>query len=235
MLLVRGHIAYVETREGWVTTPVPAGTRFAYAEVEYFDDALRRAFAGLGWSAVEGVSSLLADMHGGVGWSSGVLHALGEIARSDPAGPGTPLIYEGAATMLLGSLVQAAAKALPTERSDRAGILAAIELAGARLREGASQEEAARVAGMGLTKFKRLFRQAMGSSWGAYLTERRMSEARRLLAGGAPVEQAALAVGYRSPTSFSSAFSRAFGMPPGRWRDASRVDVAHVDGSTQQR
>ncbi len=130
--------------------------------------------------------------------------------------------------MLLGSLVQTAAAALPADRRARAGILAAIELAGARLREGVSQEEAAAAAGMGLTTFKRLFRQATGSSWGAYFTARRMRAAQRLLADGATVEHVAHAVGYYSPTSFSAAFSRAFGMPPGRWRDASQVDVARV-------
>ena len=36
-------IAYIETRKGWVTTPVPAGSHFAYTEVEYFEDALRDA------------------------------------------------------------------------------------------------------------------------------------------------------------------------------------------------
>ncbi len=82
---------------------------------------------------------------------------------------------------------------------------------------------------MGLTAFKRLFRQATGSSWAAYLAKRRMREAKRLLAGGATVEHTAHAVGYRSPTSFSAAFTRAYGSSPSRWRAASRMDVAHVD------
>lgn len=221
-------IAYIETREGWVTTPVPAGTRFTYTEVEYFDETLRAAFARLGRGSVEEISSLLADMRGDVSWAPSVLLALEEIGRADPAGSGTALIYEGAAKLLLGSLVQTAAEALPADRRARAGILAAIELANARLREGASQKEAAAVAGMGLTTFKRLFRQATGSSWSTYLTMRRMREARLLLACGSTVEHAALAVGYRSPTSFSAAFARAHGMSPSQWRAASRMNVARV-------
>ena len=43
-------IAYIETREGWVTAPVPAGSHFAYTEVEYFEGALRGAFTELGWT-----------------------------------------------------------------------------------------------------------------------------------------------------------------------------------------
>lgn len=221
-------IAYIETREGWVSTPVLAGTRFTYTEVEYFDEALRAAFARLGWESVKEISSLLADMHGNVGWAPGVLLALEEIGHADPTGSGTPLIYEGAAKLLLGSLVQTAATLLPADRRACTGILAAIELAGTRLREGASQEEAADAAGMGLTTFKRLFRQTTGSSWAAYLAMRRMREARLLLACGATVEHAARAVGYRSATSFSAAFARSCGMSPSRWRDANRMDVARV-------
>ena len=56
--------------------------------------------------------------------------------------------------MLLGSLVGTAAVTLPEDRRARVGILAAMELANSRWRDGASQEEAASVAGMGVTRFK---------------------------------------------------------------------------------
>ena len=129
----------------------------------------------------------------------GVLSALDEIARVNPAMPGAELVYEGAAKVLLGSLVGTATASLPESHDDRVGVLAAIELANARWREGASQEEAASVAGMGLTKFKRLFRNTTGSTWSAYLTARRMREARVLLASGKAVAEAARKVGYHSP------------------------------------
>lgn len=222
-------IAYIETREGWVTTPVPAGAHFAYTEVEYFDGALRDAFADLEWGSVEEVSALLTDMRGSLGWAPGVLLALDEIGRADRVGTGTPLIYEGASKLLLGALVETAAAALPADRGARTGILAALELANARLRDGASQEEAAAAAGMGLTTFKRLFRQTTGSSWAAYLTARRMREAQRLLVVGSTVEEAAHAVGYRSPTSFSAAFARVCGMSPSQWRATNRMTATHVD------
>ena len=222
-------IAYIETREGWVSTPVPAGSHFAYAEVEYFEGALRGAFAELGWRSIEGLSSLLAETRHSVGWAPGVLSALGEISDVDPAVPGATLVYEGAAKVLLGSLVGTAAAALPREGDARTGILAAIELANARWREGASQEEAASAAGMGITKFKLLFRQATGSSWSAFISARRMREARTLLLAGGGVAEVAREVGYRSPTSFSAAFARMHGLSPARWRDAARAEVERVD------
>ena len=70
-------IAYIETREGWVSTPVPAGSHFAYVEVEYFEEALRSAFAEIGWRSIGGISSLLAEARHSVGWAPGVLSALG--------------------------------------------------------------------------------------------------------------------------------------------------------------
>lgn len=223
-------IAYIETREERVTTPVPAGSHFAYAEVEYFEDALRGAFADLEWNSIGALSALLADMRGGVGWIPGILPALDGIARVDPTAPGAALIYEGAAKTLLGALVGTVAAALPKERRDRAGILAAIELAHARWREGASQAEAAAAAGMGPTKFKRLFRQATGRSWGVYLAAQRMREAQRLLAGGMRVAEAAHAVGYRSPTSFSATFAKWCGMTPSDYREATVLAVRQVGG-----
>lgn len=225
-------IAYIETREGWVTAPVPAGSHFAYTEVEYFEGALRDAFAELGWKSIEGISSLLAEMRHSVGWAPGVLSALGEISGVDPVAPGAALVYEGAAKMLLGALVGTAAATLPRERRTRAGILAAVELAHARWREGASQEEAASVAGMGLTRFKRLFRQATGCSWGAYLAARRMHAARALLASGWTVAATARETGYRSPTSFSAAFARAFGTSPQQFKREAGAKVVEVARET---
>lgn len=222
-------IAYIETREGWVTSPVLAGSHFSYTEVEYFEDALRDAFAELGRDSIDEISSLLAEMHRSVGWAPGVLSALGEIARTDPKAPGASLVYEGAAKMLLGALVGTTAAALPRDQGDRAGILAAIELAHARWRDGASQQEAAAVAGMGLTKFKRLFRRATGRSWGAYLTEMRLREARSLLASGRTVREAAGLAGYRSPTSFAAAFARAYGVSPQQFKELARLQAVNVE------
>ncbi|OUO63747.1 AraC family transcriptional regulator [Collinsella sp. An268] len=228
-------IAYIETREGWVTTPVAAGSHFSYAEVEYFEGALRDAFSELGWGPIDEVSSLLADMSHSVGWAPGALSALDEIARVNPAMPGAELVYEGAAKMLLGALIGTATACLPRERGDRVGILAAVEFASARWRGRVSQEEAASVAGMGLTKFKRLFKQATGSSWGTFLAERRMREARALLASGAGVAETAREVGYRSPTSFSAAFAKAFGMSPQQFRNRSVMAVVNVEPETISR
>ena len=136
--------------------------------------------------------------------------------------------------MLLGSLVGTAAAALPKDRRARVGILAAIDLANARWRDGASQKEAASVAGMGLTRFKNLFKQATGSSCAVFLTARRMREARTLLLGGRGVAETAREIGYRSPTSFSAAFAKAFGVSPSQFKDRSAMAAVNVASETNR-
>ena len=83
---------------------------------------------------------------------------------------------------------------------------------------------------MGLTKFKRAFRQATGYPWAAYLTAQRMREAKALLASGKSVAETAAEVGYRSPTSFSAAFAKEVGVSPQRFKGRSGVAVASVGG-----
>ena len=87
---------------------------------------------------------------------------------------------------------------------------------------------------MGLTRFKSLFKQATGSSWAAFLTARRMREARTLLLGGRGVAEAAREVGYRSPTSFSAAVAKAFGMSPSQFKDRSAMAVVNVASETNR-
>ena len=52
----------------------------------------------------------------------------------------------------------------------------------------------------------------------------------RLLAGGKRVAEAAHAVGYRSPTSFSATFAKWCGMTPSDYREATVLAVRQVGG-----
>ena len=86
------------------------------------------------------------------------------------------------------------------------------ELPRSRVTVYPTAQEAAAAAGMGLTTFKRLFRQTTGSSWAAYLTARRMREAQRLLAVGSTVEEAA-PMAAMPPTPWATAPPRASQQP----------------------
>jgi AraC-like DNA-binding protein len=65
----------------------------------------------------------------------------------------------------------------------------------------------------------RHFRRDTGRSPHAYVKTRRLEEARRLVeAGGAPVGDVAMLVGYENFAAFSTAFKRHFGAPPSAFR-----------------
>ena len=73
--------------------------------------------------------------------------------------------------------------------------------------------------------FRSLFRQQRGQPAGAWLRERRMDEARRLLAStGLTLKEIAAQLGYSDVVSFNRAFGQHHGTPPGKFR-RTRVPV----------
>lgn len=64
------------------------------------------------------------------------------------------------------------------------------------------------------------FRTSSGQSLGAYIAERRVDVARRMLAAGASVKQTAFATGFSAPTNFATAFRRATGCSPRQYRES---------------
>jgi AraC family transcriptional regulator len=81
--------------------------------------------------------------------------------------------------------------------------------------EALSLDDVARVSGMSRFHLSRTFAAAVGQPVLAYARARRLTEAARLLAGGAPdIMQVALAVGYGSHEAFTRAFRERFGLTP---------------------
>ncbi|MFB8140880.1 AraC family transcriptional regulator [Streptomyces parvus] len=84
--------------------------------------------------------------------------------------------------------------------------------------------ELARAAGVSRATLARRFPAALGETPAAYLTRRRLDlSARRLRDSDDSLERIARDVGYTSAYAFSRAFSRARGVPPGRFRAMSRA------------
>ncbi|MGE0040438.1 MAG: AraC family transcriptional regulator N-terminal domain-containing protein [Vicinamibacterales bacterium] len=82
-------------------------------------------------------------------------------------------------------------------------------------RAGVSVPDLARRSGMSESAFYRSFKAITGTTPLRYLKAMRLLEARRLLlTEGYGVTEAALAVGYASPTQFSREYSREFSVPP---------------------
>jgi AraC-like DNA-binding protein len=95
-------------------------------------------------------------------------------------------------------------------------------------------EELAKKAGMSRTSLAVRFREMMGISPLAYLTQWRMYLARRELRAGASIAEAAAAVGYSSESAFSSAFKRVMAVAPGQYRRTvqGKADPSSTPGNS---
>lgn len=80
---------------------------------------------------------------------------------------------------------------------------------------------AARI-GWGARRFHTLFCEAFGDTPHGYQTRLRLDQAVQwLMADAMPLADIASAVGYPDQTTFTRAFARRFGKPPGTWRQAA--------------
>ncbi|MBK1837957.1 AraC family transcriptional regulator [Azospirillum sp. YIM B02556] len=82
----------------------------------------------------------------------------------------------------------------------------------------------------GLSRFHllRVFRAAVGTTPHGYLTDRRVAQAKRLLAGPLPLAEVALACGFCDQAHFNRVFKGRVGVSPGQYRRGSNPvqDVA---------
>jgi AraC family transcriptional regulator len=92
------------------------------------------------------------------------------------------------------------------------------DLVESRLGSDLSVAELAVEAGQDSSSFTQSFRVATGYTPFAYLTLRRMEQAKVLLAEGMSVTLVALSVGYANPSKFAAAFRRFFGCSPRQWQ-----------------
>jgi AraC-like DNA-binding protein len=98
-------------------------------------------------------------------------------------------------------------------------LLRAKDLADARYFESLGVDDLARAAGLSRAHFSREFRRAFGESPHAYLLTRRLERAAALLrATDRSVADICLSVGLQSIGSFTTSFTRTFGVSPNAYR-----------------
>ena len=98
-------------------------------------------------------------------------------------------------------------------------LLRARDLADARYAERLAVDDLARAAGLSRGHFSREFRRAFGESPHAYLLTRRLERAAALLrATDRSVTEICFAVGLQSVGSFTSSFTRTYGLSPTAYR-----------------
>lgn len=106
-------------------------------------------------------------------------------------------------------------------------LLRARDLADARYFEPLGVDDLARAAGLSRAHFSREFRRAFGESPHAYLLTRRLERAAALLRGtDRSVMEVCLSVGLQSVGSFTTSFTRTYGMSPTAFR-ATFPPAAH--------
>ena len=100
-------------------------------------------------------------------------------------------------------------------------LLRAKDLADSRYFEPLDVDDLARAAGLSRAHFSREFRRAFGESPHAYLLTRRLERAAALLrATDRSVADVCLSVGLQSIGSFTTSFTRTFGVSPTAYRAA---------------
>lgn len=108
-----------------------------------------------------------------------------------------------------------AALDLPIPRDPRAARAAVM------IRQGTASRPARRTllseAGASTRTLERLFRSDTGLSFGAWRRRAMLLRALQLLADGASVTRAGIAVGYESTSAFVASFRRVFGVTPGKY------------------
>jgi len=110
-------------------------------------------------------------------------------------------------------------------------LLRAKDLADARYAEPLSVADLARAAGLSKAHFSRAFRAAFGEPPHAYLLTRRLERAAALLrTTDRSVAEICLAVGLTSVGSFTTSFTRTYGVSPTAYRAAfpPAADLARV-------
>jgi len=98
---------------------------------------------------------------------------------------------------------------------------AALQIMSAHLEDPLPLQDIASRQGLGLRRMEQLFRDELGNGPAATYLELRLQAARRMIVDTRhSLQEIALRSGFVDPTSFSRAFRRRFGVPPGQIRGA---------------
>jgi AraC-like DNA-binding protein len=108
-------------------------------------------------------------------------------------------------------------------------LLRAKDLVDARYIEPLGVQDMARAAGLSRAHFSREFRRTFGESPHSYLLTRRLERAAALLrTTDRPVAEVCFSVGLQSLGSFTTSFTRIYGMPPTAYRASFPPAASHA-------
>jgi AraC-like DNA-binding protein len=141
----------------------------------------------------------------------------------DIAEPIDELAGAAVATAVADALTAAAGGGQECGPIDLVAVSAVREYLDAHPTEGVRAHLLERIAGLDRWTIARQFRAAFGTSPDRYRTMRRLGVARRAIAAGTPLAEAAAAAGFADQSHMTRQFGRAYGMPPGRFAALTRA------------
>lgn len=160
---------------------------------------------------------------------------LAELLR-DIEEPMDELARTAAAAIVADALAGAGGADEPAGAIDLAAVSAVREYLDAHPTAGTRAHLLERIGGSDRWTIARHFRAAFGTSPDRYRTMRRLAVARRAIAAGTPLAEAAAAAGFADQSHMTRQFTRAYGMTPGRWARATRsAGVTASTGSSSSR
>jgi AraC-like DNA-binding protein len=218
---------------------VPRGSSLSLRSVEELKltrlcfDAERLLPARAAFEPLGSVDSALADVQNGTPTLLGVSprhagaisDALGRIeAELREPRLGHELLLRAQLLELLVVLARAEHTPAENPQRHRPRLEQTLALIHEHFSEALSLAALARHAGMSISRFSCVFREALGTSPLDYVAATRMREARRLLrAPGQSIAEVAYAVGFQDSNYFSRSFKQHHGKSPREFRDMARI------------
>lgn len=136
---------------------------------------------------------------------------------TDPLGGYSEIAAQEDLLLLLAQLIEG-------RKQERPGVPKAIEQARARIDDDPctplSLEELAAIGGVNQFQLLRGFSKMTGLTPHAYLVQRRLQRARRMIAEGATLADAALVAGFADQSHMTRLFVRSYGISPGKYAAA---------------
>ncbi len=195
--------------------------------------------AGWTYSMIYPQPSLLADVAAQLRDASGGMPFCRDLVNRDDrlvdaflhfhaalrSGEASRLAKQTLLSDVLAALVARHAQVRPRPEPDGASrpeILRARDYLREHYAQAVSLDQLAALAGMSPFHFARSFRKVVGLAPHAYLLQRRIAEAKRLLVGGASIAQTAFACGFTDQSHLTNRFRAVLGVTPGQYRQTRK-------------
>jgi AraC-like DNA-binding protein len=195
--------------------------------------------AGWTYSMIYPQPSLLADVAAQLRNASGGMPFCRDLVNRDDrlvdaflhfhaalrSGEASRLAKQTLLSDVLAALVARHAQVRPRPEPDGASrpeILRARDYLREHYAQAVSLDQLAALAGMSPFHFARSFRKVVGLAPHAYLLQRRIAEAKRLLVGGASIAQTAFACGFTDQSHLTNRFRAVLGVTPGQYRQTRK-------------